>query len=111
MALKLKNYELPDETILEEAYLKVQNIHTAIVEYEHLKPSEVEGFDLETTWIKELESKANIFVYGDEVARKNGVAAVHWFPIEFNYDLSEWKNIYEQAYAKLKSLYPESEDC
>lgn len=111
MAIKLKNYELPDGTILDEAYLRVQNITTAIVDYEHLKPSEVDGFDLETEFIKKIESTANIFVFADKVARNNGVAAIHWFPIEFDYNLSEWSNIYEQVYESLKKLFPESEDC
>jgi hypothetical protein len=111
MALQLKNYELPDGTILEEAYIKVQNIYTAIVDYEHLKPSEIEGFELETTWIKKLESKANIFVFADELARKNSVAAIHWFPIEFDYQLSVYANIYEQAYKALKLIYTKTEDC
>jgi len=111
MAIKIKNYELPDSTILEEAYLRVQNVTTAIVDYEHLQPSDKEGFELETTWIKKIETKANIFVFADEIARNNGVAAVHWFPIEFAYDLSEHSNIYEQAYKALKLIYTESEDC
>jgi hypothetical protein len=111
MALKLKNYELPDGTILDEAYLRVQNITTAIVDYEHLKPSEVEGFDLETEFIKKIETNANIFVFADKVARDNGVAAIHWFPINFDYQLSVYANIYEQAYCALKEIHSESEDC
>lgn len=110
MAVKV-NYELPDQTILEEGYLRVQNISTAIVDYEHLAPSDKEGFDLETTWIKKIETKANIFVFADKIARDNGVAAIDWFPIEFDYQLSVYANIYEQAYHALKLIYTESEDC
>lgn len=111
MALILKNYELPDGTILDEAYLRVQNVTTAIVDYEHLKPSEVQGFDLETEFVKKIETKANIFVFADKVARDNGVAAIHWFPIDFDYQLSTWSNIYEQTYYALKEIHSESEDC
>lgn len=111
MAVKLKNYELPDGTILEEAYLRVQNVTTAIVDYEHLAPSDKEGFDLETTWIKKIETKANIFVFADKIARDNGVAAIDWFPIEFDYQLSIYANIFEQAYHALKEIHSESEDC
>lgn len=110
MAIKVK-YELPDHTILEEAYLRVQNVTTAIVDYEHLKPSEKDGFDLETEFIKKIETKANIFVFADKVARDNGVAAIDWFPIEFDYQLSTWSSIYDQAYAKLKEILPDNEDC
>lgn len=110
MALTVKNYELPDGQILEDAYLKVQNITTAIVDYEHIQPSEVPGFDFETTYIKKIESTANIFVYADKKARENMVAAIHWFPVKFDYSLSDWSNIFEQAYKTTREMFEEYED-
>lgn len=110
MALKVKNLELPDKSILDEAYLRIQNIHTSNVDYEFLKPSDIEGFELETSWKNRIETKVTVFVWADEIARKNRVPALHWFIFEMDYDLSEWTNIYEQAYYKLKEIYPEGED-
>lgn len=110
MSLIVKNYELPDGLILENAYFRVQSILTANQDYETLVPTDIPGFDLKSIWEKRVETTANIFVFGDKIAKENGVPAIHWFQINFDYDLSQWTNIFEQAYLKLKEKFPESED-
>ncbi len=106
MALIVKNYELPDGLLLDEAYLRVNSITTSAIDYEFLQP--IEGSeDLLTTWISKLETKVSIYVFSDKIARKNQVAPLHWFQFEIDYNLSEHSNIYEQAYAKLRKIFPE----
>tara|TARA_R110000868_G_scaffold320909_4_gene581924 strand:+ start:7214 stop:7543 length:330 start_codon:yes stop_codon:yes gene_type:complete len=109
MGLKVKNFQLPDETFLEEAYLKVQNIGSVCSDYEFLE--NLPDGNQKVSWLKKIESTALIYVWSDEGARENRAQVQHWFQIEFNYDLSEWTNIYEQAYNKLKILFPEGEGC
>ena len=110
MAVKIKDFELPDKSILEEAYLRVAVVTTANTDYEYLEPM-LDSNDLITMWTTRLENKANVFVYGDEIARKNRVNPVNWFEFIFDLDLKSDLNSYEQAYKKLKEIYPESEDC
>lgn len=108
MALRVKNLELPDGQILENAYLRIQNIFTENKDYEFLESvSEIES---KVSWVTRIESKVVVFVWADEIARQHRVPAMHWFGFEFEYNLSEWQNIYEQAYLKLKEIYPEGED-
>jgi len=109
MGLKVKNFKLPDDTILEEAYLKVQNIGSVSNDYEFLE--NMPDGSQRLKWIKKVESTALVYVWPDEGARENRAQVQHWFQVEFDYDLSEWTNIYEQAYKKLKALFPEGEDC
>lgn len=108
MALIVKDLELPDGQILEEAYLKVQSINTANVDYEFLEP--ISENESKVSWLTRIETRATIFVYADKLAREHRVPALHWFSYEIEYNLSEWQNIYEQAYFKLKEIYPEGED-
>ncbi len=111
MALKVKNFELPDKTILEEAYLRISVITTANVDYDYLEPL-LDSEDVITRWTTRLENRANVFVYGDEIARQNRVSPLNWFEFRFDFDLADNGNIYEQAYEHLKyNIYPESEDC
>jgi hypothetical protein len=110
MALKIKDFELPDKSVLEEAYLRLAVVTSANVDYEYLEPM-LDSNDLITMWTTRLESKANVFVYGDEIARKNRVSPVNWFEFIFDLDLKSNLSIYDQAYNKLKEIYPESEDC
>lgn len=110
MAVKIKDFELPDKSILEEAYLRIAVATSANVDYEYLEPM-LDSNDLITMWTTRLESKANVFVYGDEIARKNRVSPVNWFEFIFDLDLKSNLSIYDQAYNKLKEIYPESEDC
>lgn len=109
MALIIKNFELPDKFVLSEAYLRVNAITTSKIDYEFLKPMG-NSEDLIVEWLSRFETKVVIYIHGDKVARKNQVAPLHWFQFDLDYDLSEHSNIYEQAYKKLKVLYPEGED-
>lgn len=104
MALKIKGFELPDGYILEEAYVKVQNILIQNLDYEFLEP---DGDDLLTKWVSRLESKANVYVYGDEHARNNRVSPMEWFDIQFDLVSEPFKD----AYDKIKQIYPTAEDC
>lgn len=109
MALKIKNFELPDESILEEAYLRIASLTSTNVDYEHYEPL-LDSDDVILRWTSRLENKANVFVYGDEIARQNRVSPVNWFEFKFDLDLTSAQNIYEQAYQKLKQIYPEGEN-
>lgn len=109
MALIVKNFELPDKFILEEAYLRISNVSISKVDYEFYKPVP-DTDDVVVEWLSRFETKVTIYIHGDKVARKNQVAPAHWFQFDLDYNLSEHSNIYEQAYAKLKTIYPEGED-
>lgn len=114
MALKVKNYKLPDESYLEEAYLKVQTLGVTNSDYEFFENTdniEETGIEQVLKWIKRIESHATVFVWADELARKNNAHPMHWFKIQFDYDLSLHENIFEQAYKKLNILFPNSEGC
>lgn len=108
MAVVVKNLELPDSTILADGYLRVQSINIAHTDKEHLVP--ISETELMATWTTQVEAKANIFIWADKVARSNRAQVQHWFTFEFDYDLSVHANIFEQAYAKLKEIYPEGVD-
>ena len=114
MALIVKNFELQDGTFLEEAYLKIQKIQTALVDYEFLEnvddPSRPD-IAQELKWTTRQENSATIYVWSDKVARDNRAQIIHWFQVGFNYDLSIYENIYEQVYGRLKEIFPESEGC
>ncbi len=110
MALTIKNYELPDGSILEEAYIRVQTVQTTNADYEYLEPIP-DSEDLITKWLTRIESQATVYVYADKPARDNRVSPLFWFQIPIHYNLSEWTNVFEQAYSKLRELYPTAEDC
>lgn len=109
MALKVKNFELSDGTIFENAYVRVQTVATANVDHEFIE-NLPDGNQI-VRWKTKSQSSANIYVWPDAGARENRAVVQHWFKIDFEYDMSEWTNIYEQAYNKLKTLFPECEDC
>lgn len=106
MALIVKNFELPDNSILDEAYLRIAVITTANTDYEYLEPV-LDSNDVMVCWTTRLENKVNVFVYADELARKNRVIPVNWFEYTFKLDLKSKLNIYEQAYNRLSEIYPE----
>lgn len=110
MALKVTNYEMPDKTLLDEAYVRIKSIVLESNDYERLEP--VEGTnDLKTEWTTQIEAKANIYVYADEVCRHNHVSPVHWFTAAFVYDGESLNNIYQQAYIAIRRKYDTVEDC
>ena len=53
MALTIKNYELPDGSILEEAYVRVQTVQTTNADYEYLEPIP-DSEDLITKWLTRI---------------------------------------------------------
>jgi hypothetical protein len=110
MALLVKNLEAPDGSIFPEAYVRVQSISVANVDYEYLEPIP-DSDDLITKWITKVEASSTLYVYADAIARNNRVTPVHWFSVEFSYDKSIWENVFEQVYKRVKTIYPEAEDC
>ncbi len=108
MALTVKNFELPDGLILENAYLKINAITTAKNDYEFLEPLH-DSEDLKISWVSRLETKVNVYVFADDIARRNQVAPLDWFQFDLDYNLRSSSNIYEQAYQKLNTIYPEGE--
>jgi len=108
MALKIKSFELPDKSIVEEAYLRIATITTANVDYDYIEPL-LDSSDLITRWTTRLENKAVVYVYGDEIARQNRVSPLNWF--EFRFDLDVESPSFNQAYEGLKLIYTEAEDC
>lgn len=110
MALKVTQYEMPDKTFLDEAYVRIKSIVIESNDYERLEP--VDGTnDLKVDWTTRTEAKANIYVYADEVCRHNNVSPVHWFSTAFEYDGESLNNIYQQAYIALRRKYETVEDC
>lgn len=111
MALKAQ-YELPDKTILPEAYIRVQNILLSNEDHELLEPvSDDPDSDLKVTWVTRPIANANIYVWADELCRLNRVPPVHWYWLEFTPDLNSTDNFYKQAYSILKSRIDNAQDC
>ncbi len=113
MALRIKEFELPDGTILEDAYLRVQNVTVSNVDYEFFDKAEenVDNIEEVLKWVTRIESKATVFVWADEFARSNRATVLNWFTFEFQYDLSEHSNPFEQAYKQLNKIYLNGEGC
>lgn len=114
MGLIVKNFELPDGTLLDEVYMKVQKINSVSADFEffeNINDPTRPDVEQELKWIKRLENIASIYVWPDILARENRAQVIHWFTINFEYDLSAYENIYEQAYKRLKFIYPNSEGC
>lgn len=111
MALTVKSFKLPDGTILENAYLRIQSIKTENKDYEFFeKVEDNPEIDEKLSWVTRVETEATVFVWADAIARKNRAYVVNWFKFGFEYNLTEWSNIFEQAYKRLKEIYPEGED-
>lgn len=111
MALKIKNYELPSGELLDEAYLRVQNVLVENKDYEFFEKSDKPDVELELKWITKVECRATVFVWADSMARQYRATALQGFTIEFNYELSQHTNVFEQAYAELSKRYSDIEDC
>lgn len=100
------------EHTYEGAYLKVVKIVTSNTDYEYFEtvndPDHPE-IDQKLSWVNRIESEATVYVWSDEVARKNRAQVVHWFSFTFDFDLNDIDNVYEQAYKKLHKLFENSE--
>lgn len=92
MALQAK-VELENQ-IFEEAYVRIQKIQSANIDYEQI-------IDDTLTYTSRLENIATVFVWVDKLARTNRAIPSHWFVFNFEYDLES--NIYEQAYNQLNA--------
>jgi len=103
MAL-ITNYTTKTDEIFETAYIKIQRIDTANIDYEFFKNSDKPDVYQELTWINRIESNMKVFVWVDQGARNNRVAAVDWFTLDFTYDLTSNDNIYTQAYKQLNKI-------
>lgn len=109
MALKIKNFTLPDGLVLDEAYVRVHSIVLSNIDYEYLEPIP-DSDDLITKWVTRLELRGNVYVYGDKVARDNRVSPMNWFDFVFQPEGSE-VDAFKTAYEYVKELYPTAEDC
>lgn len=103
MALIAKFITKTDE-IFENAYIKIQRIDTANIDYEFFKKSDMPDVYQELTWINRIESNMKVFVWVDQLARNNRVAAIDWFTLDFIYDINSLDNIYTQAYKQLNKI-------
>ena len=104
MALKV-NYTLPDNELLEGAYLRIQKISTTNVDYEYFEKSKKENIEEELKWTTRLENECVVYVWSDEIARANRAQVLHWFNSKFEYDLESVYNIYEQGYQQLNKRF------
>ena len=96
-----------------EAYLRIQKINTTASEYEHLKNVEDPNkpdIAQEVEWVKRVETSVTVFVWPDELARKNRAQVIDWFTFEFEYDLNGSGNIFQQAYNALHKIFNTGED-
>jgi len=109
MGLIVKNFELPDHTILDDAYLKIESVKISNRDYEFFE--NIAGTDDQILkWITKITSEATAIIWSDKEARSNRAYSLNWFSFSFEYDLSIHENVYEQAYRKLKQIYPEGVD-
>lgn len=100
MAIKV-NYDLNGD-LYPGAYVKVQKIVLSSTEIE--KFEELEDGTTVLKFVKVPENIANIFVYPDEEARRNNARPIHYFGIEFKYDIESNENVYTAAYDALKNV-------
>lgn len=111
MGLIVKELTLSDGNVFTDCYLKVKNTTIASNDYEFFEFTdnvEETGIEQVLKFTKRLDSHATIFVWTDYQARLNNVPPIHWFKIDFNYELSTHENVFEQAYKKLNILFPDS---
>lgn len=94
------NLELEDQ-IVSDAYFKIIKIISTSEDFEYFENvNDPERPDIAQIlkWQKVYKNNATFYVYGSDMARKNNAHPIHWFTIEFEYDLDSEKNIYAQAY-------------
>jgi hypothetical protein len=100
MAIQV-NYDLNGD-LYPGAYVKVQKIVLNSTDIEKFEEQE-DGTTL-LKFEKVPENIANIFVYPDKEARLNNARPIHYFGIEFNYNVESELNVFEQAYFAVKRL-------
>jgi hypothetical protein len=112
MALKINNYVLKDDTILDYAYAKITGITINNLDYEFYENNpnyETDGIEQFLKYIKRIESTATVFVFADELARQNNAIPLDWFTFKFDYDINSAINPFGQAYKYLQTRYPNCE--
>lgn len=82
-----------------EAYLKIQKIIVTSTDLESFKDDE-KGHSV-LVYTPQILYTAQVFVFGDDIARKNNVRAIHSFGIEFDY---KGGDIWAEAYTALANL-------
>lgn len=113
MALTINNYLLKDDTILPNAYAKITGINIQNLDYEFYENNpnyENDGIEQFLKYIKRIEANATVFVFSDEVARKNNAYPIDWFNVKFDYNPENADNPFTQVYNYLKTRYSETTD-
>lgn len=100
MAIQV-NYDLNGD-LYPGAYIKVQKIVLSSAEIERFE-EQADG-TLLLKFDKLPENIANVFVYPDAESRNNNARPIHYFGIEFIYDVESELDVYKQAYAAVKRL-------
>ena len=100
MAIKA-NLEANDQ-IYPSAYYKISKLILATADIESFVPDK-DG-NLVLSYEKIHEDFAHVVVYLDEESRRKNVFPVKTFAIEFNYDINNTNNAYQQAYDALKNV-------
>lgn len=84
-----------------KAYLMIKKIVLGNTDEEYFYP---DSFGNEVLAFRKInEAMAIVFIYGDKIARENGVHPIHSFTVEFNYDIENGGNIYREAYSAVKN--------
>lgn len=107
MALKIKEFQLPNGEIIENGYFRVQKIISANIDYEFFD-KEQDEFEV-MKWEVRNESTATFFIWPDETARQHRAQVIHWFTLNFVFNFESNENIYNQAYNALAKHYPSAE--
>ena len=92
MAIKT-NYNSNMGITLQDAYIRIDNLNYT---------KQIDG---------DAEFKYMVEVYKDQTAKDNKAVPVDHCNYLFTADLNSTDNLIVQAYADLKSKYPDSEDC
>ena len=103
------NLEL-DEQIYNDVYFKIQKIQTSSEDYEYFEnvnDPEYPDIAQRLSWKKVYSNHATFYVWGSTEARKNNARPMHWFTVEFKYDIDSEKNIYVQAYEEYHKNNPD----
>jgi len=100
MAIKV-NYDYSGD-LYPGAYVKVQKIVLTSNTIEKFEEQE-DGSQV-LKYYTTPENSAFIFVYPDQEARSNSARPIHFFGIQFDYDIDSGENIYKVAYQALKRL-------
>jgi hypothetical protein len=104
MALKV-DFEL-DGIIYRDCYLRIHKVKSTMVDYEYFENvNDPDRPDIaqELKWKVRMESSATAYVWESVDGRENRAQPMKWFSFDFEYDLDNDRNIYQQAYDALKS--------